>query len=109
MDTTVRPSRVTPAHLETFRARLQAKLLEWHVQAQNVGAPPEIELQVGPKYARIAYITFGNAQAYGFVDLSNGDLLKADGWKKPAKHKRGSIFGTDPLAGCGPYGMCYLR
>lgn len=30
--------------------------------------------------------------AHCFVDLTNGDILKADGWKKPAKGKRGSIF-----------------
>jgi hypothetical protein len=27
----------------------------------------------------------------GFIDLTNGDILKADGWKAPAKHARGNI------------------
>jgi hypothetical protein len=106
---TTTTTTVTPEALEAFRAALQAMLAEHHALAKNVGAAPEIELQVGQKYARIVYITWGNGQAYGFVDLATGDLLKADGWKKPAKHKRGSIFNADPLGGCGPYGMAYLR
>jgi hypothetical protein len=47
--------------------------------------------------------------AYGFIDLKNGDLLKAASWKAPAMHARGNIFADDMLAGCGPYGMAYLK
>jgi hypothetical protein len=44
-----------------------------------------------------------------FVDASNGDILKADGWKKPAKHARGNIFNANPLEGMDDYGAKYLR
>lgn len=36
---------------------------------------------------------------YCFIDLSNGDLLKAEGWKKPAKGKRGSILNDNSDVG----------
>lgn len=65
----------------------------------------EAVAEAGPKYARIVsrcplkdergrnY----HQSAYCFIDLSNGDILKADGWKKPAKHPRGNIrVGSSP-------------
>ena len=41
----------------------------------------------------------GSKSVYCFIDLSNGDLLKADGWKKPAKGKRGSILNENSDVG----------
>ena len=101
---------VARADLDAFQTRLQAKLTEWHVLAQNVGSAPEVSIEPGTKYARIVVSSAGpQRSAYGFIDLTTGDLLKADGWKKPAKHVRGNIYRENPLAGCGPYGMQYLR
>jgi hypothetical protein len=101
---------VARADLDAFQARLQAKLTEWHLLAQNVGSPPEVSIEPGTKYARIVVSSAGpQRSAYGFIDLTTGDLLKADGWKKPAKHVRGNIYRENPLAGCTPYGMQYLR
>jgi len=101
---------VTQDDLGAFQARLQAKLTEWHVLCQHVGSPPEVSIEPGTKYARIVVTSPGpQRSAYGFIDLTTGDLLKADGWKKPAKHARGNIYGENPLAGCDQYGMQYLR
>jgi hypothetical protein len=46
----------------------------------------------GRRYIRI--VAEGNAQrsAWAFVDTTNGDVLKADGWKAPAKGSRGNIY-----------------
>lgn len=45
-----------------------------------------------------------------FVDRTNGDVLKAAGWSRPAKHARGNIFNEDHGVGCmGPHGAAYLR
>ena len=33
--------------------------------------------------------------AHCFVDMTNGDVLKAASWKAPAKHARGNIFKDD--------------
>lgn len=49
------------------------------------------EVEYGQKFARIVRDDSQRC-VYCFVDLSNGDILKADGWKKPAKGKRGSIW-----------------
>ena len=47
---------------------------------------------------------------YCFVDTTNGDVLKAAGWKSPAKHARGNIYedGNGAL-GVTAYGATYLR
>ena len=32
---------------------------------------------------------------WGFIDKTNGDILKPEGWKKPAKNARGNIYEDD--------------
>ena len=45
-----------------------------------------------------------------FVDKTNGDVLKAAGWKAPAKHARGNIFDSNNgLGSMTEYGPAYLR
>jgi hypothetical protein len=45
-----------------------------------------------------------------FVNKENGDVLKAAGWKAPAKHARGNIFDdNNGLGSMNPYGPQYLR
>lgn len=66
----------------------------------------EISFERGQKYARI--VEEGNQRSvFCFVDLSNGDILKAAGWKAPAKHARGNI--ANGATQVGPYGPAYLR
>jgi len=50
-------------------------------------------------------VTYGSAWA--FID-SEGNILKPDGWSRPAKHARGNIFTTDPatISWTGPH---YLK
>jgi hypothetical protein len=43
-----------------------------------------------------------------FVDAATGDVLKADGWKRPAKGARGNIFAANPIAGVTSTGAKYL-
>ena len=47
---------------------------------------------------------------HSFVDRTNGDVLKPESWKKPAKHARGNIYdehnGLGSMTGFGP---AYLR
>jgi hypothetical protein len=101
---------VLSTDLATFQAALQAKVADYHAAAKNVGPVPVITIEPSFKYAKIVLTQYGDQRsAYGFIDLTSGDLLKADGWKKPAKHARGNLFSATPLAGCGPYGMAYLK
>ena len=44
-----------------------------------------------------------------FIRIEDGAVLKAAGWKAPAKHPRGTIFTTNPAEyGVGLYGANYL-
>jgi hypothetical protein len=63
-------------------------------------------VDTGPKYAKVVH---GDA-VYCFVDKTNGNVLKAAGWKTPAKHARGNIYDeANGLKFMGPYGPAYLR
>ena len=64
----------------------------------------------GQRYVRIVNDMGNQRFAYCFVDKTNGDVLKTDGWKKPAKHARSNIWDDDyGLSGLGPYGAKYLK
>lgn len=60
----------------------------------------------GKKYLRIN----GGRSVYCFIEIATGNVLKAEGWKKPAKGIRGSIYAND-FAGYGvtEYGARYAR
>lgn len=48
----------------------------------------------GKRYIKIFTTLDGTTprSAWGFVDTTNGDVLKAAGWSAPAKGARGNIF-----------------
>ena len=66
----------------------------------------------GSKYIKIISEDVGgnmnSRTVWGFVDKSNGDILKPANWKSPAKHNRGNIFDEDPLLFIGQYGPAYM-
>lgn len=71
------------ATYEAFQARSETKFI-----------PPSLSLEIGRRYARIVSTdSHGSSRsAFGFVDLTNGDVLKSDGWKSPAKNfARGNV------------------
>ncbi len=74
-----------------------------------------VEITFGKKYARILHISIhegkdGQTSCYGFINLENGDILKAESWAKPHPKPRGNIFADDlGMSGCNPYGVNYLR
>lgn len=56
------------------------------------------------------FIAACDSQSKGMGMVKKGDILKPDGWKKPAKHARGNLFNADKGIGCvGPYGVQYLK
>lgn len=59
---------------------------------------PKLETEPGKRYVRIVSVSPGSRSAWAFVDMTNGFVMKADGWKRPAKGPRGSIF--DQHKGC---------
>lgn len=56
----------------------------------------------GPKYVRVFYGSDrqgGPRYAYCFVEKATGNILKADGWKRPAKGARGNIYELGAIRG----------
>jgi hypothetical protein len=83
-----------------------------------------LEPNDGARYIRIASAQRGwsaegvpsdkygenSRSAWAFIDRTNGDILKPDGWKRPAKHARGNIYDEASWAKwITPYGPGYLR
>lgn len=72
-----------------FIEKLNAYHAEQYAKDHSTLSPPKFSIDPsGKKFWRVR----DNRSVYCFIDASNGDLLKAEGWKKPAKGKRGSIF-----------------
>ena len=70
--------------------------------------PPTVyTIQKGIKNIRIVE---NDSSVFCFIRKADGAVLKAAGWKAPAKHVRGTIFTDDPKGyGVGLYGADYLR
>lgn len=102
--------------LETFRAALE-NAFNKHKEQNNPQSQgiPFVKLEMGKKNCRVVKGEKFGAQechtsAYCFIDLASGDILKPAGYKAPAKNgARGNILGENPLNGCGPYGVNYLK
>lgn len=99
--------------LATFVAGAQCILNEHHKQANYTNLVDILSIKRGLKFAKIVRTrqdSPGSASVHCFVDMTNGDVLKAAGWQAPAKHARGNIFdANNGLAKMGPYGPAYLR
>ena len=104
-----------PDHLiETFRAGIESKIVaSWAESCPKFLAvcKPLVTVEVGPKYVRIvrqeqhresAVVT--GRSVYCFINRETGDVLKAAGWKGPAKGVRGNLIAVDMFDGCDAYG-----
>ena len=87
-------SPVSPEELSTFVAALSAA----HYASLKAAYPTcelnweTISFTVGKKYARLITTHAGETRsAFGFIDLTNGNILKCAGWATPAKGARGNI------------------
>jgi len=47
-------------------------------------------------------------RVWAFVDKTNGNILKPEGWKKPAKHARGNIYEDDCMQFVTHSGPAYM-
>lgn len=67
------------------------------------------EAQPGKRYVRIVSKN-PHGSAHAFIDLTNGNVLKPDGWKRPAPQPRGNLNDEHKgLKWMGPHGPAYLR
>jgi len=100
------------ARLEEFVAKLQS-MIDEHQKSQGQFYPgTKITVENGIKNVRIVRNgTDGNTSrsVWGFVEKETGNILKAAGWKAPAKHARGNIHDADMMKGCTIWGPEYLR
>jgi hypothetical protein len=100
--------------LRGFVAKVQALLVEHYKQYQHV-KPPTITCEPGRRYIRVVQNRVvqnnsnGTRYVYCFIDITNGDVLKAASWKAPAKHARGNIFAPNAMDAVTAYGAVYLR
>lgn len=80
---------------------------------RNYSWERKLTTRKGSKYIKIISEDVGNGSnsrsVWGFVDKSNGDILKPAGWSKPAKNNRGNIFDENPLLFIGQYGPAYMN
>ena len=104
--------------IQTFMMTAQRLIDDsWRRHEYTFAAPPRLFLDPGLRYLRIWSVDDGGASksrsCWGFIDLMNGDILKPESWKKPAKHARGNIFdpwgGTKYLTEYGPMYMDGLK
>lgn len=71
---------------------------------------PTLDIDVWDvKFGRRFVKVIRGSSVYAFVELSSGDIYMPASWRAPAKHVRGNIFGDNPLAGTGIYGVDYLK
>ena len=56
----------------------------------------EYELNTrGSKYFKVEMLSHGSRSVYCFINKRNGEILKAAGWRAPAKGSRGSVLVPD--------------
>tara|TARA_R100000152_G_C6586581_1_gene48539 strand:+ start:124 stop:495 length:372 start_codon:yes stop_codon:yes gene_type:complete len=72
----------------------------------------KLSVNKGRRYDKIISEDIGTSsnqtRVWAFIDKTNGDILKPESWKKPAKHARGNIYEDDCMQFIGPYGPAYM-
>jgi len=84
---------ITHEEVEAFVARCQALINDYYARNYQNVKPPFLSVMYGDKNARVVAQNADSTSrsCWCFVSLENGDVLKSDGWKRPAKHARGNI------------------
>ena len=95
-------------------AAMVAKEYEKFAALTAQGFSRTVTIEFGRRYAKLisADVRGGveSAQSvYCFIDLTNGDILKAATWRAPAKHARGNVLRSDWMNSVTAYGANYLR
>jgi hypothetical protein len=89
-------------------ARIDEKLVAYYAAKYDYVEAPELNVHMGRRYAKVVRTGAGRGESvYFFVDLENGDLLKAASYKVPAKGAR-ALFDADlGISAVGPHGAGY--
>lgn len=99
--------------LARFLAAAQANIDAYFAANYTRLKPPTLKVdEGGQKYLRVVQHDADgpSRSAWAFVEVATGNILKCEGWKRPAKGVRGSIYAKDFAGyGCGHNGPKYLR
>ena len=100
--------------LEKYMAMVQEKnAVYYQVNGFTHSDPDHISADIGRKYARVVKNDqlSGSRSVHTFVNMENGDILKAGGWSAPQKNGvRGNIFADDLGANrVNEHGANYLK
>ena len=107
-------NEVTSTHYESVRDSFLVEcqsLVSEHMR--NYGWEQVLSIAKGRRYDKIVKADMHRPDnpshsVYGFIDKTNGDILKAASWRKPAKHSRGNIYENDRMQFMSAYGPAYM-
>ena len=109
-------AKIEPAildRLERYVARLDELCVAYYEDRFDHIEAPELCVEFGRKYAKVIKGCRGGSSrsVHTFIDLTNGNILKAASYKAPAPNGvRGNIFDDDCGMSCvGPYGALYVN
>ncbi len=91
---TVAAQNITDA-IGAYIESVQAMVNDQYARHYPKLTAPTISVSCGRKYARIISQDGVSRGVHSFIDLSTGDVLKAESWKRPAKGARGNLFNLD--------------
>lgn len=102
----------------TFQTRLNSFLTSAQDMIHNTMQKTyfyELSIKAGKKYVKIlATVNHngnkGQQSLFCFINMENGDILKAESYSKPHPTPRGNIFSEDlGMSGINTYGANYIR
>ena len=80
---------------------IEAHKNQWELEANYY-------YKIGNKFIKIIQKCEQNQSVWGFID-SEGNILKAASWSRPAPHPRGNVYKGYPIKGMRIYSPDYLR
>lgn len=75
---------------EDYLKEVQAASDERHKRLGYTFKPSTFRLSYGRKYIKVIENSLGSDRVHCFLDMQ-GNIYKAESWKRPAKHIRGNI------------------
>lgn len=96
--------------LDSFVKATQQALIDHYERNYTRVWAPRLTVERGLKNVRVvSNDQNGSRSVFCFVRIADGAILKAAGWKAPAKHARGSIYVNNGQDAVTAYGANYLR
>lgn len=95
--------------VEEFRQRVEALVHDDRNRSGRLSPLPAVTVEFGRRFARM-WVDDRQKIIWCFVDMTNGDILKPESWRRPAMHARGNLNNQDmDIAKMTAHGPPYLR